>query len=62
VLLNQPDHRRVGIILPFTCLGGTLGFVPLPPTYWIPLCFILLGYAMLTDLMKTWFSRRFGLD
>ena len=52
----------VGIILPFTWLGGTLGFVPLPPTYWIPLCLILLGYAILTHLMKTWFSRRFGLD
>jgi Mg2+-importing ATPase len=52
----------VGIILPFTWLGGTLGFVPLPPTYWIPLCLILLGYAILTHLMKTWFSRKFGLD
>ena len=52
----------VGIILPFTWLGGTLGFVPLPPTYWMPLCLILLGYAILTHLMKTWFSRKFGLD
>ena len=52
----------VGVILPFTWLGGTLGFVPLPPTYWMPLCLILLGYAILTHLMKTWFSRRFGLD
>jgi hypothetical protein len=31
----------VGIILPFTWLGGTLGFVPLPPAYWVPLCLIL---------------------
>ena len=52
----------VGIVLPFTWLGATLGFVPLPPTYWIPLGLILLGYAILTHLMKTWFSRRFGLD
>ncbi len=52
----------VGIVLPFTWLGGTLGFVPLPPTYWTPLCLILLGYAILTHLTKTWFSRRFGLD
>ena len=52
----------VGIILPFTWLGGTLGFVPLPPTYWVPLCLILLGYAVLTHLMKTWFTRKFGLD
>ena len=52
----------VGVILPFTWLGGTLGFVPLPPAYWIPLCLILLGYAVLTHLTKTWFTRRFGLD
>ena len=52
----------VGITLPFTWPGGTLGFVPLPPTYWIPLCLILLGYAILTQIMKTWFSRRFGLN
>ena len=51
----------VGVILPFTWLGGTLGFVPLPPGYWLPLCLILLGYAVLTHLMKTWFCRRFGL-
>jgi Mg2+-importing ATPase len=52
----------VGIVLPFTWLGGTLDFVPLPPTYWPLLCLILLGYAVLTHLMKTWFSRKFGLD
>jgi Mg2+-importing ATPase len=52
----------IGIILPYTWFGATLGFVPLPWAYWIPLCFILLGYATLTHLMKAWFSRRFGLD
>ena len=52
----------VGIILPFTRLGGTLGFVPLPSTYWILLCLILVGYAILTHLVKTWFVRKFGLD
>jgi P-type Mg2+ transporter len=52
----------VGIILPFTWLGGSLGFVPLPPAYWVPLCFILLGYGVTTLLIKRWFSRRYGLD
>ena len=46
----------VGITLPFSRLGGTLGFVPLPEAYWIPLFFIVLSYAILTHLMKTWFS------
>ena len=60
---DQPHHccgRRSSCHSPW--LGGTLGFVPLPGAYWIPLFFILLGYAILTHLMKTWFSRRFGLD
>ena len=51
----------IGIILPFTLIGATLGFVPLPAAYWLPLGAILLGYATLTHLMKTWFTRRFGL-
>jgi P-type Mg2+ transporter len=50
-----------GIAIPFSPLGSMLGFVRLPPTYWIVLCFILLSYAILTHLMKTWFVRRFGL-
>ncbi len=51
----------IGVILPFSWLGTTLGFVPLPAAYWLPLGVILLGYATLTHLMKTWFTRRFGL-
>jgi Mg2+-importing ATPase len=48
----------VGIILPLIWLGGTLALVPLPPTYWMPVGLIFVGYAILTHLMKTWFSRR----
>jgi Mg2+-importing ATPase len=52
----------IGIALPFSWLGGFLGFVPLPPAYWIVLCLILLSYVILTHFMKTWFIRRFGLS
>jgi len=31
----------------------TLGFVPLPPRYWLFLAFMLLGYATLTQVVKT---------
>lgn len=51
-----------GIALPFTSLGDALGFAPLPWTYWPVLVLILLSYAVLTHLTKTWFVRRFGLD
>ena len=52
----------IGVTLPFSWLGGFLGFVPLPPTYWIALCLILVSYVVLTHFMKTWFIRRFGLS
>ncbi|MFM0725987.1 magnesium-translocating P-type ATPase [Paraburkholderia strydomiana] len=52
----------VGIAIPFTWLGTFLGFIPLPPTYWPALLLILLSYAVMTHLTKTWFIRRFGLD
>ena len=51
-----------GVILPFTWIGTSLGFVPLPPAYWLPLCLILLGYAVLTHFVKTWFIRKYGLS
>lgn len=51
----------IGVTLPYTAFGATLGFVPLPGAYWLPLFLILLGYALLTHLMKAWFSRKFGL-
>ena len=52
----------IGITLPFSWLGGFLGFVPLPAAYWIALCLILVSYVILTNFMKTWFIRRFGLS
>jgi len=31
----------------------------LPPLYWLFLAIMLLGYAILTQVVKTWFIRRF---
>jgi Mg2+-importing ATPase len=50
----------VGAWLTVSPLAGTLGFVPLPPLFWLYLAIMLLGYAILTQLVKTWFIRRFG--
>jgi Mg2+-importing ATPase len=41
-------------------LAHTLGFVPLPTLYGLPLAIMLPGYVILTQLAKTWFYRRFG--
>ncbi|MBP1599184.1 MAG: magnesium-translocating P-type ATPase [Acidobacteria bacterium] len=50
----------VGAWLTVSPLAGTLGFVPLPPMYWLFLAAMLLCYAILTQVVKTWFNRRFG--
>jgi len=51
----------VGIVLPFTWVGGALGFVPLPRLYWPLVAAVLLSYAILTHLTKQWFVRRWGM-
>lgn len=52
----------IGIALPFTHLGVLLGFAPLPSLYWPSLGIILLCYAVLANLTKGWFVRRFGMS
>jgi Mg2+-importing ATPase len=48
----------VGGWLPFSPLASTLGFVPLPPLYWLFLAGMLAAYIILTQLIKTWYVRR----
>ncbi|HEV2702784.1 MAG TPA: magnesium-translocating P-type ATPase [Steroidobacteraceae bacterium] len=50
-----------GMYLPYSFLAHSLGFVPLPPTYWSYLAATVVGYLLLTHLTKTWFHRRFGI-
>jgi Mg2+-importing ATPase len=42
-------------------LGPTLGFVPLPGSYWLTVFAIILAYCLLANLVKTWFVRRWRL-
>jgi Mg2+-importing ATPase len=50
-----------GALLPYSPLGSTLGFVPLPALYWPAVVVIILGYCVLAHLVKSWFVRRWGL-
>ncbi len=50
----------VGAWLTVSPLADTLGFVPLPPLYWLLLAIMLVCYVILTQIVKTWFIRRFG--
>jgi len=49
-----------GAWLTVSPLAGTLGFVTLPPLYWLLLAIMLVCYVILTQLVKTWFYHRFG--
>jgi Mg2+-importing ATPase len=50
----------VGAWLTVSPLADTLGFVPLPPLYWLLLAIMLVCYVILTQVVKVWFIRRFG--
>jgi P-type Mg2+ transporter len=49
-----------GAWLTVSPLANTLGFVPLPPLYWPLLAVLLVFYVILTQVVKTWFYRKFG--
>ncbi|MEU8434922.1 magnesium-translocating P-type ATPase [Streptomyces sp. NPDC029216] len=49
-----------GLWLPFSPLAPALGFTALPAGYFPWLIGVLLAYCTLTQLVKTWYIRRFG--
>ncbi|HEV3216059.1 MAG TPA: magnesium-translocating P-type ATPase [Vicinamibacterales bacterium] len=50
----------IGAWLTVSPLAGPLGLVRLPRLYWLFLAGMLLGYVALTQVVKSWFVRRFG--
>ncbi|MEN6410622.1 MAG: magnesium-translocating P-type ATPase, partial [Anaerolineaceae bacterium] len=62
LLLTSLAVVAFGAALPFSPLAKTLGFVPLPPLYWLFLLGMMVAYVLLTQVVKMWFLRRFGSD
>jgi Mg2+-importing ATPase len=60
LILTSVIIVAVGAWLTVSPLASTLGFVPLPHLYWLYLAGMLVGYAVLTQVVKVWFIRRFG--
>ena len=48
----------VGAYLPYSPLASALGFVPLPPLFWLLLLVTLLCYVGLTQVIKMWLIRK----
>jgi Mg2+-importing ATPase len=49
----------VGLYIPFSRLGGMIGLQPLPNQYFTWLVGMLLSYAILTQVIKVWFLRKY---
>ena len=50
----------VGIYIPFSPFGSMIGLEPLPWSYFPWLAGILISYCILTQLVKTFYIKRFG--
>jgi Mg2+-importing ATPase len=48
----------IGAVLPYSPLANYLGFVPLPPFYWLLLLVTLVCYVGLTQLVKAWLLKK----
>jgi Mg2+-importing ATPase len=59
VLLLTAAIMVCGLLLPFTIVGAKLKLVPLPASYFAWLAAILLGYSVLTQLVKGWYIKKF---
>jgi P-type Mg2+ transporter len=59
VLALTTGIMALGIFIPFSSFAGALKMEPLPLSYFPWLLAILLTYCLLTQLVKTWFIRKF---
>jgi len=50
----------IGIYIPFSGLGSSIGLRPLPLLYFPLLFATLLGYGVMTQLVKSWYIKKFG--
>jgi P-type Mg2+ transporter len=60
VLVMTGIVMAIGIAIPFTSLGASVGLQPLPMNYFPWLVATLLSYCVLTQIIKTIYIRKFG--
>lgn len=59
VILSTIAIMTIGIIIPFTAIGRSVGLQALPLSYFPILAVILVAYFFITQVVKTIFIRRF---
>jgi len=60
--LTTAAVMAVGIALPFSPFASSFGMVPLPSQFFAWLLVILLAYAALAQIVKSWYVRRYGYN
>ena len=60
VMLLTFSIMALGICIPFTKFGSSIGLMPLPLSYFPWLIVILLSYCILTQIIKNWYIKRFN--
>jgi P-type Mg2+ transporter len=62
MLMITATVMAIGMYLPFSPIGPSLGFVPLPAVYFLWLALILTCYCVLTQIIKRWFIAKYGYN
>jgi Mg2+-importing ATPase len=62
LLLTTFTIVATGILITFSPLAHFFSFVRLPTFYWPLLILMLLSYIILTQLVKTWYIKKFGYN
>ena len=60
VLVMTTIVVALGIIIPQTSFGETLGLIRLPGNYYIYLIVMIAAYAYLSQKIKTYYIKRYG--
>jgi P-type Mg2+ transporter len=60
IILTSIGVVIFGAWLTISPFASTLGFVSLPPLYWLLLLVMMILYVLLTQLVKTWYYKKFG--
>ncbi len=60
VLLSTSIAIAIGCYLPFSPLAASIGFIPLDKSYFLWLIATMVGYMVLTQIVKTIYIRRYG--
>ncbi|MEI7668552.1 MAG: magnesium-translocating P-type ATPase [Pseudomonadota bacterium] len=60
VILLTACVMLIGMYIPFSALGSSIGLKPLPFIYFPILLFTLLGYCTITQIVKNWYFKKFG--